>query len=100
MAASWYRLEDDRLILILHVQPNAKRTGVVGLYGDALKIKVAAAAVDGQANAKLLEFLKKTFDVASSQVILKHGESARRKIVEISRPRHAPEVLLTRTETA
>ena len=100
MATSWYRLEDDRLILILHVQPNARRTEVVGLRSDALKIKVAAAAVEGQANAKLLEFLKKAFDVASSQVILKHGENARRKVVEISHPKRAPETLLMQSGAA
>lgn len=94
MTASWFRFDNDRLILTLHVQPGAKRTEVVGLHGDALKIKVAAAAVEGQANARLLEFLKKAFDVASSQVLLKQGESARRKVVEITRPGRAPETLL------
>jgi uncharacterized protein (TIGR00251 family) len=65
VSASWYRLDPEHqcLVLTLHVQPNARQTEVAGLHGDALKIKVSAAAVDGQANAKLLAFLAQRFDV-------------------------------------
>ena len=36
-----------------HAQPGAKRTEIQGLHGDALKIRVAAAPVDGAANDEL-----------------------------------------------
>lgn len=90
----WYQLRDGRLTLTLHVQPGAKRTEVIGLHGDALKIKVAAAAVEGQANTRLLDFLRKAFNVPSSRIALKHGEHARRKVVEIQGSAVAPESLL------
>ena len=41
------------LILSLHVQPVAARTLVMGVHGDALKIKLAAPPVDGKANGGL-----------------------------------------------
>lgn len=91
----WYQIRDDRLTLTLHVQPGAKRTEAIGLHGDALKIKVAAAAVEGQANTRLLEFLRRAFDVPSSRIALKQGERARRKVVEIRGSAVAPETLLT-----
>lgn len=90
----WYQVKDASLTLTLHVQPGAKHTEVSGLHGDALKIRVAAAAVEGQANARLLEFLRKIFDVPASRVTLKHGEHARRKIVEIQGSAIPPQALL------
>ena len=94
----WYRLKDDRLTLTLHVQPGAKRTEVIGLHGEALKIKVAAAAVEGQANARLLEFLRKAFGVPASRITLKQGEHGRHKVVEIHGSSVAPETLLPGSE--
>ena len=91
----WYRIKDERLTLTLHVQPGAKRTGVIGLHGDALKIRVAAAAVEGQANTRLLEFLRQVFEVPASRIALRQGEHARRKVVEIQGSQIPPETLLT-----
>ena len=81
----WWRLdaEKQRLILTLYLQPGAKRTEVVGLHGDALKIKLAAPAVEGAANLALVKFLAEAFDVPEKQVTLKQGAHSRRKIVEI-----------------
>jgi hypothetical protein len=94
----WYQIKDDSFTLTVHVQPGAKRTEVIGLHGDALKIRVAAAAIEGQANARLLDFLRKAFKVPASRVILKHGEHARRKVVEIQGSLFAPEALLAEAE--
>lgn len=98
--ADWYQLKEDRLTLNVHVQPGAKRTEVIGLHGDALKIRVAAAAVEGQANTRLLEFLRKAFKVSASRISLKHGEHSRRKVVEIQGSPLAPETVLPVTETS
>lgn len=90
----WYRIKDDCLTLTLHIQPGAKHTEIIGLHGDALKIRVAAAAVEGQANTRLLNFLRQAFEVPSSRISLKQGEHARRKVVEIQGSRIVPESLL------
>lgn len=96
MSASWYRLDPENqcLVLTLHVQPNARQTEVAGLHGDALKIKVSAAAVDGQANTKLLAFLAQRFDVPLKHAVLRQGEHSRRKVVDIFSSAHDPEILL------
>ncbi len=97
MTASWYRHDKDgRLVLTLYIQPNASRTEIAGLHDGALKIKVAAPPADHQANDKLLEFLRKSFKVGKKQVILKHGEHARQKIVEIIAPLTSPDTLLAK----
>ncbi len=55
----------------------------MGLYGDALKIRLAAPPVDGAANKELIEFLADVFAVGRRQVTIVAGESSRSKIVEI-----------------
>lgn len=92
----WCRSDStgERLTLTLHVQPGARRAEVVGLHGDALKIKLAAPPVEGAANAALLEFLAEVFGVPQRQVILRQGARSRRKIVEIRKAMRGPEELL------
>lgn len=91
---SWYRYDsENNLILNLHVQPGAKNTVTAGLHGDALKIKLAAAPLEGKANAALVKFLAKHFEVPIGQVILKQGEQSRRKVIVIQCPGHGPDVL-------
>lgn len=96
MSEHWFRYhEDGRLTLDIYVQPNASRTEVAGLHDGALKIKVAAPPADHQANEKLMEFLRKSFKVSKQQIHLKHGEHARRKVVEIAGSNIAPDSLWT-----
>ena len=98
MSEAWYRVDEKRgtVTLTLHVQPNASRTRVAGLHGDALKIVVAAPAVENKANAKLIGFLSEVFEVSASRITLKQGGHGRRKIIEISGSGVAPEALLSR----
>ncbi len=82
----WLRLSDGgRATLAVHVQPGAKRSEVVGVHGDALKIRLAAPPVDGKANAALIEFLADRLGVARAQVVLKSGQTNRRKVLEIDK---------------
>ena len=69
--------------LTLHVQPRAKRTEVAGLHGDAIRVRLAAAPVDGAANDELVRFLAERFGVPRRAVRLVAGAGARRKVVEV-----------------
>jgi len=93
--AHWHRRDENRdcLVLTLHIQPGARATRVVGLHGDALKVQVQAAPVEGQANAALIKFLAKAFQVPASQVLLKQGSLGRHKVVEVFASRVGPEIL-------
>ena len=68
----------------VYVQPRASRTEVVGEHGDALKLRVAAPPVAGEANHEVRRFLAKLLGVAPSAVVLVSGETGRRKIVEVT----------------
>jgi uncharacterized protein len=95
MTVAWRREEiaDGHLVIVLtlHVQPGAKRTGVAGRHGDALKIRLAAPPVDGKANEELLRYLASVFGVPHRNVTLVRGDSSRRKVVRIGRPSVRPD---------
>ena len=67
----------------VRVQPRASSTEIVGLHGDAMKIRLAAPPVDGAANNALVDFLAAVFNVPRRDVRILAGESGRSKIVEI-----------------
>ena len=73
-----------RLTLTLHVQPGAKRSGFSGIHGDALKIRIAAPATENKANAELVDFLAGLLGVPRSAIVIRHGATGRRKVVEIT----------------
>ncbi len=80
---SWLQASADGVILTLHIQPGAKRTEVVGLHGDALKIRLAAPPVDGKANEALIAFIAEAVGITRAEVSLVSGQSSRRKRVAI-----------------
>jgi uncharacterized protein (TIGR00251 family) len=67
----------------VHVQPRASRTGLAGLHGDALKVRLAAPPVDGAANAALVGLLSDVFGVPRHAVRVVGGHAAREKVVEL-----------------
>ncbi len=82
--AEWLRWKGTAATLTLHVQPGARKTEVVGLHGDALKIRLAAPPVDGKANAALLEFIACRLQTERAAVSLISGQTARRKVVGLA----------------
>lgn len=83
--SEWFRLAGDgRITLTLHIQPGAKKTEFAGLHGDALKIRLAAPPVDGKANEALVRFLADVLDLPKSAVMLKSGQTSRRKVLEVT----------------
>jgi len=53
------------------------------MYGDSLKIRVAAPPVDNAANAALIEFIAAKLGIAKRSIRIVAGASGRRKVVEI-----------------
>ena len=57
---------------------------IVGLHGNALKVKVAAPPVDGKANAALESFLAGVVGVPPSSASVVRGQTNRRKVVRLT----------------
>lgn len=99
---NWFRYDPARLRLTLtvYIQPNARTTEVVGFHGGALKLRVAAPAVENKANAALIDFLHQWFKLPASHIKIQHGARGRHKVVTIDHPDAALLDLLSRMEPA
>ena len=69
----------DGIILNVRAQPRSSRPGLDGIIGDALKVKIKSAPVDGKANKELLETIADEFDISKSRVVFKSGETSKTK---------------------
>jgi uncharacterized protein (TIGR00251 family) len=77
----------------VHVQPGAKRTEVSGLHGGRLKIRLAAHAVGGAANAALVAYLAERLGAARRDVVIEAGQTSRQKRVSVAGETRPPETL-------
>lgn len=95
-----YRWEGRDLRLWVHVQPRASRDEIVGLHGEALKVRITAPPVDGKANKHLGQFLAKAFGVSKGAVELVSGETGRDKQFLIHDPGRIPAEAKIETKSA
>ncbi len=68
----------------VHVQPRAKNTEIVGMHGDAVKIRLQSPPINGAANEELIRLLSKRLGVRRADVELIGGVSSRRKRIRIN----------------
>ncbi len=68
----------------VRVVPRASRNEIVGVHGDALKVRLTAPPVEGRANEALVAFLAKRLGVRKSQVEIVAGATSRRKMIRVS----------------
>lgn len=81
--APW-RYEAGDLTLSLRVQPGAGKTEPAGHYGaSALRLRLAAPALEGRANKACMKFLAKALGVPLGAVSILHGESSRNKVLRV-----------------
>ncbi|MBE8715639.1 DUF167 family protein [Cellvibrio polysaccharolyticus] len=85
-----YQWQGSDLLLRCHLQPKASNDGVAGLHGDRIKLRITAPPVDGKANAHLVQWLGKLFQVPKSRVTILQGESGRSKNILIQAPAFIP----------
>jgi len=91
-AQPWRRVDSEGSItLAIRVQPGARRSEIAGVVGGELKIRLAARAAEGQANAALLALLADAFGVPRHALTLVRGATSRRKVVRVAAPRRRPD---------
>ena len=67
------------MILCVRAQPRSSRAGLDGLIGDAVRVRIRSAPVDGKANKELVETLADAFGLPKSAVVFRSGETAKSK---------------------
>jgi uncharacterized protein (TIGR00251 family) len=85
--------------LRLRVSPRARRSEVVGRYGDAWKVRVVAPPEGGRANEEALTLVAAALAVRPGDVTLVTGRSSRDKVIEVDglAPDEVDRRLATRT---
>ncbi len=69
--------------LTVRLQPRAKRNALVAERDGVLYVSVAAAPVEGQANAALCKLIAKRAGIARGRVSVTRGVRSRDKVVHV-----------------
>lgn len=77
------RAHPEGAALAVRVVPGAASSSLAGLTGGALRVRVAAPAVEGKANTALLSFLAGQLGLRARALRLAAGARARDKLVVI-----------------
>ena len=73
----------DGAIVALKIIPRAGRTMLAGVRNNALLVRLAAAPVEGAANAALLDFLSDQLQIPKARLEIVTGEKSRSKRVKV-----------------
>ena len=73
----------DGVILQVHVVPRSAKSEVAGVQGDALKLRIAAPPVEGQANKECIRFLSDILGIRKKQVVIVGGSKSKNKTIAI-----------------
>ncbi|NHZ80026.1 hypothetical protein F2P44_12175 [Massilia sp. CCM 8695] len=91
MSRAWCSALPGALRLALQITPNAKKTEVIGVLDDALKLKLQAQPIEGKANEALIKYLSGELGVPKSALTITHGLTSKRKLVEVASATLTPE---------
>ncbi len=76
--------EDNRgLTFAVRIVPRASRSEIAGEQSGALRVRIAAAPVEGAANQELIKLLAKSFKLPQKAVEIVSGAASKNKIVRI-----------------
>ena len=73
----------EGLIIAAKVVPNSRRAALVGLLGDALKIKVVQPPEQGKANEAVIALLAQALHIAPQRISVIAGQSQPHKKILI-----------------
>jgi len=91
MTRDWCSAVSGGVRISVQITPNAKKSEVIGVLEDALKIRLRAQPIEGKANEALVRFLADTLSVPKNAVSITHGQTNKRKMIEVSAPDITPE---------
>ncbi len=81
-----FRRSSDGVSFWIHVSPRAAQERVGGLHGDALRVAVKEAPVEGAANAACVRAIARALGVGRDAVTIDPASKGRRKLVRVRVP--------------
>ena len=98
MTTEWLGPHKEGVALLLHCQPGAKVSRIVGEHDGRLKVSLNAPAVENKANEVLVSWLAEQLGIPKRQIELLSGQTGRKKRVLIrDMDQHAVQVKLNAT---
>ena len=85
MTATWLSKTKNSFRIAVQVSPNARKSEIASA-GDVLRIRLQAQPVDGKANEALIQFIAKKLRIPRKNIVISHGLSSKRKLLEVLLP--------------
>ena len=73
----------EYMYIKVKVVPRAKKSEIIKLDKDYLKVKVLSPAIKNKANKEMIKLLADYYNVSKSAVKIIRGEHSREKLVEV-----------------
>jgi len=70
-------------LITLHVQPGARKSEVTGYDGSVIRLKIAAAPVEGKANREVIAFLSQRLGIKRGALTIRRGLTSRNKVIAV-----------------
>lgn len=83
VSPSWLSAYPGRVEIDVLAVPRASRSRIVGVHDGRLKVQLAAAPADGEANEALVELFAASLGVRRSSVSLVQGHGNRKKRLRV-----------------
>ncbi|MFC1953084.1 DUF167 domain-containing protein [Chloroflexota bacterium] len=77
-------MKEEEAKLVVRVQPNASRNKITGFKEGVLSLTITPPPLRGKANQELIKYLSDMLCVPKSQIIIRKGATAKRKMISIS----------------
>jgi hypothetical protein len=68
----------------VRVVPRASANEIVGVQGEALKVRLTAPPVEGRANQALVKFLARALNLRPGQIRVVSGHTGRTKTIAVT----------------
>ncbi len=65
------------------IHPRARKNAITGELGNALKVSLTSAPVNGRANEECIDFFAKLLKVPRTSVTIASGQTSRKKVIGI-----------------
>ena len=86
MSQQWCTASADGVRLSVRITPNAKKSEVIGILDEALKIKLQAQPIEGKANEALIRFIADKLDLPRRAIVITHGQLNKHKLIDVNCP--------------
>lgn len=80
---SFFEKTSEGYRISVKITANAKKNSIVGIYGEFIKMRIAAPPTHHKANKELIRFLSEQFNIPKKNIVIRSGEHSGNKQIFI-----------------